>query len=104
MATVYLNKSNIVYAMGADNNHGQYKTKFIVNMIDNTSDQNISKSYYEDKLKFKINILKEFKLEGNLTSFDRYDEMFTEADFDTERTGNTRFTSKKNLIIIKLQM
>lgn len=95
VATVYLNKSNIVYAMGADNNHGQYKTKFIVNMIDNTSDQNISKSYYEDKLKFKINILKEFKLEGNLTSFDRYDEMFTEADFDTERTGNTRFTSKK---------
>ena len=95
VATVYLNKSNIVYAMGADNNHGQYKTKFIVNMIDNTSDQNISKSYYEDKLKFKINILKEFKLEGNLTSFDRYDEMFTEADFDTERTGHTRFTSKK---------
>ncbi len=95
VATVYLNKSNIVYAMGADNNHGQYKTKFIVNMIDNTSDQNISKSYYEDKLKFKINILKEFKFEGNLTSFDRYDEMFTEADFDTERTGNTRFTSKK---------
>ncbi|HEN4581804.1 DUF4366 domain-containing protein [Streptococcus agalactiae] len=95
VATVYLNKSNIVYAMGADNNHGQYKTKFIVNMIDNTSAQNISKSYYEDKLKFKINILKEFKLEGNLTSFDRYDEMFTEADFDTERTGNTRFTSKK---------
>lgn len=95
VATVYLNKSNIVYAMGADNNHGQYKTKFIVNMIDNTSDQNISKSYYEDKLKFKINILKEFKLEDNLTSFDRYDEMFTEADFDTERTGNTRFTSKK---------
>ena len=95
VATVYLNKSNIVYAMGGDNNHGQYKTKFIVNMIDNTSDQNISKAYYEDKLKFKINILKEFKLEGNLTSFDRYDEMFTEADFDTERTGNTRFTSKK---------
>ncbi|MFS6069970.1 DUF4366 domain-containing protein [Streptococcus agalactiae] len=95
VATVYLNKSNIVYAMGGDNNHGQYKTKFIVNMIDNTSDQNISKAYYEDKLKFKINILKEFKLEGNLTSFDRYDEMFTEADFDTERTGHTRFTSKK---------
>ena len=61
VATVYLNKSNIVYAMGADNNHGQYKTKFIVNMIDNTSDQNISKSYYEDKLKFKINILKRKK-------------------------------------------